>query len=95
MSTRLFAAAAALLLSAGITCAADPTTTTLRIDCIFSGGPDGRHIALSSLSEAGPWAGRSGNMDRPPLRGNGQVSVREKDGGRLTYVNSFSTLFQE
>lgn len=95
MSNRLFAAAAALLLSAGITCAADSTTTTLRIDCIFSGGPDGRHIALSSLSEAGPWAGRSGNMDRPPLRGNGQVSVREKDGGRLTYVNSFSTLFQE
>ena len=35
MSTRLFAAAAALLLSAGITCAADSTTATLRIPKAF------------------------------------------------------------
>lgn len=83
---------AALLLSA-MTAAAQ--TSTLRVDCIFSGSCEGSCISLSSLSEAGPWAGRSKNMDKPPLRGNGQISVRDARSSELLYVNSFSTLFQE
>lgn len=93
MFLRLLAAAAAALLIAGPGSAA--RTSTLRVDCIFTGGPDGRGIALSTLSEAGPWAGRHADMDRAPLRGNGQISLRDKASSELIYVNSFSTLFQE
>ena len=41
------------------------------------------------------WAGRTVNMDKAPLRGNGQISLTDKASGQVLYVQSFSTLFQE
>lgn len=41
------------------------------------------------------WAGRSVNMDKVLLRGNGQISLTDKVTGEILYVQSFSTLFQE
>ena len=92
MRKNILALAVALLLSAGHVAA---QATTLRVDCIFSGNAEECSISLSSLSEAGPWAGRGKNMDTLLLRGNGQISLRDADSAELLYVNSFSTLFQE
>ncbi len=92
MRNNILVLAVALLLSAGHVAA---QTTTLRVDCIFSGNAEECSISLSSLSEAGPWAGRGKNMDTLMLRGNGQISLRDAESAGLLYVNSFSTLFQE
>ena len=92
MRNNILVLAVALLLSAGHVAA---QTTTLRVDCIFSGNAEECSISLSSLSEAGPWAGRGKNMDTLLLRGNGQISLRDAESAGLLYVNSFSTLFQE
>ncbi len=94
--SRFLSLVAALFLTAAVfPQAASSRTSTLRIDCIFSGSCEGSRISLSSMSEAGPWAGRRRNMDRPPLRGNGQISLRDSESSEILYVNSFSTLFQE
>lgn len=85
-------AAILLMAEAGISA---QTTSTLRVDCIFSGTDKTQHIFLSELSDAGPWAGRRSNMDKPALKGNGQICLRDKESGRTIYINSFSTLFQE
>lgn len=67
---------------------------TLRIDCIFSGSAREQEISIAELRALDGWAGRRVNLDRPPLRGNGQVSLRDSTGNIL-YINAFSTLFQE
>ena len=72
---------------------------TLRVDYIFSGTDKTQDIALAELCSIDGWAGRRVNMDKLPLRGNGQVimSVRDDSGefGKVVYEMSFSTLFQE
>lgn len=68
---------------------------TLRVDCIFSGTDKTQSISLYEYSDAGEWAGRQVNMDKLLLKGNGQISLSDKASGRLLYINSFSTLFQE
>ena len=72
---------------------------TLRVDYIFSGTDKTQDIALAELCSIDGWAGRRVNMDKVPLRGNGQVimSVRDDSGefGKVVYEMSFSTLFQE
>ena len=74
-------------------------TQTLRVDYIFSGTDKTQDIALAELCSIEGWAGRRVNMDKLPLRGNGQVimSVRDDSGefGKVVYAMSFSTLFQE
>lgn len=70
-------------------------TRTLRADFIFSGTDKTQSISLSQLSDAGVWAGRQVNMDKLLLAGNGQVSLLDANSGKLLYINSFSTLFQE
>ncbi|MBR4809523.1 MAG: peptidase M64 [Bacteroidales bacterium] len=67
---------------------------TLRIDYIFSGSAQGSSIAVDELRSLEGWAGRTVNMDKVPLRGNGQICMKAADG-RVLYRNSFSTLFQE
>lgn len=68
---------------------------TLRLDYIFSGTAAHQEISLSELRSEGPWAGRRVNMDTLYLQGNGQIRMCDKESGKLLYINSFSTLFQE
>ena len=72
---------------------------TLRVNYIFSGTDKTQEIALSELCSIDGWAGRRVNMDKLPLRGNGQVimSVKGTEGefDDIVYMMSFSTLFQE
>ena len=74
-------------------------TRTLRVDYIFSGTDKTQDIALAELCSIEGWAGRRVNMDKLPLRGNGQVIMSVRDGsgefGKVVYEMSFSTLFQE
>ena len=68
---------------------------TLRVDYIFSGTDTKASISLSSLSSFDLWAGRRVNMDKVPLKGNGQISMADAASGQVLYRMSFSTLFQE
>ncbi len=68
---------------------------TLRLDYIFSGTDKTQEIALDEMYSFDGWAGRTVNMDKVLLRGNGQISVSDKATGEMLYVQSFSTLFQE
>ncbi len=67
---------------------------TLRLDYIFHGDSSHSGIALSELRSLEGWAGRRSHMDELPLKGNGQVTVRDTSGVVL-YRMSFSSLFQE
>ena len=68
---------------------------TLRVDYIFSGTATSTEIAVCELSSFDGWAGRRHNMDSVPLRGNGQIVMRDAQSLELLYMTSFSTLFQE
>ena len=68
---------------------------TLRLDYIFSGTDKTCDIALSQLRSIDGWAGRRANLDKLPLRGNGQLTMTDKATGDTLYRTSFSTLFQE
>ena len=72
-----------------------PDAKTLRLDYIFSGTDKTQEIALDEMYSFDGWAGRTVNMDKAPLRGNGQISLTDKATGEVLYVQSFSTLFQE
>lgn len=67
---------------------------TLRIDYTFSGTATEASIAVDELRSLNGWAGRNSHRDSLLLAGNGQITMRAKDGTVL-YRNSFSTLFQE
>lgn len=92
MKMRLFTSLMALGLSIGLMA---EEKRCLRVDCIFSGTDKSQNISLCEYSDAGIWAGRQVNMDELLLKGNGQISLSDKASGRLLYINSFSTLFQE
>ena len=68
---------------------------TLRVDYIFSGTATSTEIAVCELSSFDGWAGRRHNMDSVPLRGNGQIVMRDAQSQQVLYMTSFSTLFQE
>ena len=68
---------------------------TLRVDYIFSGTDKTAQIAVSSLGSFDTWAGRRVNMDKVPLKGNGQICMADAASGQVLYRMSFSTLFQE
>ena len=68
---------------------------TLRVDYIFSGTDKQASISVASLSSFDTWAGRRVNMDKVPLRGNGQICMEDAVTGKVLYRMSFSTLFQE
>lgn len=71
------------------------STSTLRLDYIFSGTDKSTEISLSELKRFDTWAGRRHNLDKTVLRGNGQISLRRLSDSVVVYRNSFSTLFQE
>ncbi len=68
---------------------------TLRLDYVFTGNSSGQSIHLSEALSGGVWAGRRHSLDTVCLEGNGKIEVLEKGTGKVLYVNSFSTLFQE
>ncbi len=68
---------------------------TLRLDYIFSGTDKTCDIALAELLSLDGWAGRRINMAEVPLRGNGQLTMTDRQSGDTLYRMSFCTLFQE
>ena len=66
---------------------------TLRLNYIFSGNAKTQSITLAELCSIEGWAGKRVNMDKVPVRGNGQLTMRI--GDEVVYRTSFSTLFQE
>lgn len=68
---------------------------TLRVDYVFSGTDKATEISLERLYSFDGWAGRTVNLDRVPVKGNGQISMTDVATGKVIYMQSFSTLFQE
>jgi len=68
---------------------------TLRVDYIFSGTDKEAEISLDRLYSFDGWAGRRVNLDKVPVRGNGQISMTDIESGKVLYMQAFSTLFQE
>ena len=69
--------------------------STLRIDYIFSGDAKQQYISVDEVRSFKGWAGRTHNMDKVPLGGNGQITMRDAATNEVLYRHSFSTLFQE
>ena len=67
---------------------------TLRLDYTFFGCVDHQGIALAKLNSMPGWYGKRQRLTEVPVEGNGQITIRTKDG-QVIYRNSFSTLFQE
>ena len=70
-------------------------TQTLRVDYMFSGTDRSVEISLDEMSRFDGWAGRRTNIDKVPLRGNGQICMTDAQTGDTLYRMSFSSLFQE
>ena len=68
---------------------------TLRLDYVFAGDNRSQYIFLEQALSTPCWAGRKSRLTEAPLAGNGQLRVRDHQSGRLLYVHTFSTLFQE
>lgn len=68
---------------------------TLRIDYMMCGDAHKQDIFLHGLYTQERWAGRKGRLTEAPLKGNGQLTVRDHATGDTIYVWTFSTLFQE
>ena len=68
---------------------------TLRIDYIFSGDVRQQEIAVDELHTIPHWYGKRQHLSEVPVRGNGQVIVRDHATQSVIYRNSFSSLFQE
>jgi len=82
-----------ILLSAALIMSAQDKT--LRVDYIFSGTDKTQEISLDEMSSFDGWAGRSVNLDKVPVAGNGQICMKNASTGEILYRQSFSTLFQE
>ena len=68
---------------------------TLRLDYVFAGNNREQHIFFEQAYATPRWAGRRSRLADMPLRGNGQVKMKDPATGQLLYVHTFSTLFQE
>ena len=68
---------------------------TLRIDYVFAGNAENQIVALDELATIDGWAGRQVNLDKIPVRGNGELKLIDAKSGKTIYRTSFSSLFQE
>lgn len=68
---------------------------TLRLDYTFMGNATEQYIAIADLSSTPNWWGRRINLDTTPLKGNGDLTLRDSTTGEVLYKTSFSSLFQE
>ncbi len=69
--------------------------STLRLDYVFAGDSKQQHIFVDQLNLLPRWYGRRNHLSELPLKGNGSITVRDKQSGEILYRHSFSTLFQE
>lgn len=86
---------ATILLMSCLLMSAHAQEKTLRVDYVFSGTDKATEISLERLYSFDGWAGRTVNLDRVPVKGNGQISMTDVATGKVIYMQSFSTLFQE
>ena len=56
---------------------------TLRVDYVFSGTDKATEISLERLYSFDGWAGRTVNLDRVPVKGNGQISMTDVATGKV------------
>ena len=68
---------------------------TLRLDYVFAGNHDAQQIYLEQMYVTPQWAGRKSCLTDVPLKGNGQIQLKDHATGQLLYVHTFSTLLQE
>lgn len=68
---------------------------TLRIDYVLGGDSATQFIQMSQLYKQPVWAGRKHRLAEMFLQGNGQINVFDHATGKLIFVHTFSTLFQE
>ena len=68
---------------------------TLRVDYTFSGNAERQQLYVDELVALPRWYGRRSRLSELPLRGDGQITVKDKQSGRVIYLHSFSSLFQE
>lgn len=68
---------------------------TLRLDYVLAGDNRSQHIFFEQAQATTRWAGRKSRLTEVPLRGNGQLRLKDHATGQLLYVHTFSTLFQE
>lgn len=68
---------------------------TLRLDYIFAGDSSHQAIYLDGTVSVPRWHGRRHRLAELPLKGNGQITLRDSHNGTVIYRHSFSTLFQE
>ena len=71
------------------------TDSTLRIDYTFSGDAKSQQLYVDELSRSPRWYGRRTRLKELPLRGNGEITVKDYETHDTLYRQSFSTLFQE
>lgn len=69
--------------------------STLRLDYTFAGNASHQEISVDELCLMPGWYGKRAHMADLPVEGNGQITVRDRNSGKVLYRNSFSTLFQE
>ena len=68
---------------------------TLRLDYVFAGNHDAQQIYLEQMYITPQWAGRKSRLADVPLKGNGQIQLKDHATGEVLFVHTFSTLFQE
>ena len=69
--------------------------STLRLDYVFAGNDSSQYIFLDGMSSQPRWYGRRTRLAELPLRGNGQITMRDRRSDDVIYRQAFSTLFQE
>ncbi len=68
---------------------------TLRVDYIFAGTQQSQQLYVDELVTTPGWYGRRHRLSEVPLRGNGDITVRDAATDSVIYRHSFSSLFQE
>lgn len=59
------------------------------------GNANEQYVALRDMSYTDNWYGRRVNLKSVPLKGNGDLTLRDSQSGEVIYMTSFSSLFQE
>lgn len=71
------------------------TEQTLRIDYQFVGNVSKQAVCVDKLSVLPRWAGRRNRLTELPVKGNGEITVRDATSRQVIYRTSFSSLYQE
>lgn len=69
--------------------------STLRLDYTFLGTAESSSIGLDRIYATEGWYGKRVHLNEIPLKGNGQIVVRDTEKGDTLYYDSFSSLYLE